>query len=64
MRVQIKKLKKELAANDEKSPIFSDTIFHELIASNLSETEKSIERLAQEGQLLVQAGTATIMWSI
>ena len=64
MRIQIQKLKKELAANDEKSPTSSDTIFHELIASSLPEAEKSIERLAQEGQLLVQAGTETISWSI
>lgn len=64
MRVQIRKLKKEPAANDEKSPTSSGTIFHELIASSLPEAEKSIERLAEEGQLLVQAGTETISWSL
>ena len=62
MRVQIKKIK-EQAANDEKSPISSNTIFHELIASDLPEAERSIERLAQEGQLLVQAGTEPVLWS-
>jgi len=64
MRVQIKKVKQELAANDKKSPIFSDTIFHELIAAGLLEAEKSIERLAEEGQLLVQAGTEPVSWSM
>ena len=64
MCVQIKKLKEELATNDEKSPIFSDTIFHELIASGLPEAEKSIERLSEEGQLLVQAGTEPVSWSM
>ena len=64
MRVQIKEIKKELAANDEKSPIFPDTIFHELIAAGQLEAEKSIERLAQEGQVIVQAGTEPVSWSM
>jgi hypothetical protein len=64
MRVQIKKIKKELAANDEKSPIFSNTIFHELIAAGQLEAEKSIEHLAEEGQIFVQAGTEPVSWSM
>lgn len=35
------------------------TIFHEILNSKMPESEKSVPRLAQEGQLLLSAGTAT-----
>ena len=38
------------------------TIFDELIRGDLPEREKSVERLAQEGALVVSAGTETTAW--
>ncbi|TIC93610.1 Trichodiene oxygenase [Colletotrichum higginsianum] len=40
------------------------TFFHELLDSKLSESEKSIARLAQEGGSLLGAGTVTTSWTI
>ncbi len=41
------------------------TIFHELMSSKvLPPQEKSIQRLAEEGQVLVQAGTLTASWTL
>lgn len=41
------------------------TIFHDLLSSEiLSPREKSVERLAQEGQIVVQAGTLTTSWAL
>lgn len=37
----------------------SDTIFHGLLNSNLPPSEKSIDRMLQEAQLLVVAGQDT-----
>jgi len=36
------------------------TIFHTLLESNLPEEEKSLERLWQEAQLVIGAGTDTV----
>lgn len=40
------------------------TIFHELLNSDLPESEKSTDRLWQDGQLTVVAGTLTTAWSL
>lgn len=41
------------------------TIFHELLSSkHLPDEEKTPNRLAQEGQILVQGGTLTTSWSL
>jgi len=41
------------------------TIFHELLSSKvLPPAEKSTRRLAEEGQVLVQAGTLTASWAL
>lgn len=41
------------------------TIFHSLLSSTtLPDREKSVARLAQEGQILVQAGTMTTSWAL
>ncbi len=37
----------------------SDTIFHGLLNSNLPASEKSVDRLQQEAQLIVTAGQDT-----
>lgn len=41
------------------------TVFHELLGSKaLPPEEKSVARLAQEGQILVQGGTLTTSWTL
>ncbi|RFU29652.1 hypothetical protein B7463_g6694, partial [Scytalidium lignicola] len=40
------------------------TIFHDLLKSNLPESEKTSERLAEEAVLLVGAGTHTAAWAL
>ncbi|KAI9641428.1 hypothetical protein NHQ30_010235 [Ciborinia camelliae] len=40
------------------------TIFHEILSSDLPANEKSIDRLWQEGQTLIGAGTETTAWTL
>lgn len=40
------------------------TIFHELLTGDLPEREKRLERLWQEGQIVIGAGTETTAWSL
>ncbi|GAD94164.1 hypothetical protein AN8309.2 [Paecilomyces variotii No. 5] len=40
------------------------TIFHDILSSNLPESEKRLDRLAQEGQVVVGAGTETTSWAL
>lgn len=57
IRAQIASMK---LGQDLKNRIGHDTIFHELLTSSiLPENEKSVERLAQDGQVLNQAGSLT-----
>ena len=38
------------------------TIFHELLNSNLPDSEKSVERLTDEAQVIIGAGQETLAW--
>ncbi|EMD90794.1 hypothetical protein COCC4DRAFT_127633 [Bipolaris maydis ATCC 48331] len=40
------------------------TIFHELLMGDLPEQEKRLERLWQEGQIVIGAGTETTAWAL
>ena len=40
------------------------TIFHDLLQSNMPDSEKSVDRLVQEGQIIVSAGTETTAWCL
>ncbi|KAL1970873.1 hypothetical protein VTN77DRAFT_2707 [Rasamsonia byssochlamydoides] len=40
------------------------TIFHDIIESNLSDSDKQLNRLWQEGQVVVGAGTETTAWAL
>ncbi|KAB8291534.1 hypothetical protein EYC80_006336 [Monilinia laxa] len=40
------------------------TIFHEILSSDLPSNEKSVERLWQEGQTVIGAGTETTAWTL
>ena len=40
------------------------TIFENLMRGDLPEPEKSVDRLAQEGALVVSAGTETTAWGV
>ena len=40
------------------------TIFHEILKSDLPPNEKTVDRLWQEAQILVAAGTETTAWTL
>ena len=40
------------------------TLFHEILQSNLSESEKSVNRLKDEASIVVGAGTLTTSWAL
>ncbi|KAL2061155.1 hypothetical protein VTL71DRAFT_7428 [Oculimacula yallundae] len=40
------------------------TIFHEILASNLPPREKTVDRLMQEGHILIGAGAETTAWTL
>jgi cytochrome P450 len=50
--------------NDAWKNVSHPTIFHEILSSKLPETEKSVPRLAQDGQVTVVAGTLTTAWAL
>ena len=45
---------------EKKDGDLPSTVFHTLLESNLPEEEKSLERLWQEAQLIIGAGTDTV----
>ncbi|KAH8660697.1 oxoglutarate/iron-dependent oxygenase [Tricladium varicosporioides] len=61
IKAQIQEVKQSLNQGSEKA---GTTIFHELLTGNLPNEEKSVERLWQEGQIIVGAGTETTAWTI
>ncbi|KAM3081124.1 hypothetical protein ACMFMG_005080 [Clarireedia jacksonii] len=62
MQTQIREIitGKNTAHETSKHP----TIFHEVLSSDLPPHEKTIERLWQEGQTVVGAGTETTAWTL
>jgi cytochrome P450 len=50
--------------NDKWKNASHPTIFHEILSSKLPESEKSVPRLAQDGQVTVVAGTLTTAWAL
>lgn len=65
IRTQIAEIK--ATENTEKWQFDVDhpTIFHEMLGSKvLPPEEKTVQRLAQEGQILVQGGTLTTSWTL
>lgn len=51
---QVKSTIESRAAGAEKA---SNTIFHELLDSNLPSSEKTLDRLADDGEVLIGAGS-------
>ncbi len=63
MRNQILEIKKRVAEQEDNQKGHI-TIFEEICRGDLPEQEKSVERLAQEGALVVSAGTETTAWGM
>ncbi|KUI73941.1 Trichodiene oxygenase [Cytospora mali] len=60
IRAQIHEIQSSLQSETSKADVSHNTIFHDLLASaSLPPAEKTVERLAQDGQVLNQAGTLT-----
>lgn len=70
IRRQIREVQAEIASRSNKGMIEekmsgpSRTIFHELLTGDLPSEEKRLERLWQEGQIVVGAGTETTAWTL
>lgn len=62
MRKQIAEIQSK-PASERKGGRTDATIFHELLEGSLPDAEKRLERLWQEGQIIVGAGTETTAWS-
>lgn len=63
IRCQIRQLQGRIARGEvEKGP--NRTIFHELLTGSLPDEEKKLERIWQEGQIVVGAGTETTAWTL
>ncbi|KAL4998500.1 cytochrome P450 [Aspergillus recurvatus] len=62
IRRQIREVRSQI--DQGKSNEKTRTIFHELLTGDLPEQEKRIERLWQEGQIVVGAGTETTAWAL
>lgn len=63
IRRQIRQAQRKIEfGEEEKGP--NKTIFQELLTGDLPEQEKSLERLWQEGQIVVGAGTETTAWTL
>ncbi|KAK8230498.1 oxoglutarate/iron-dependent oxygenase [Phyllosticta capitalensis] len=60
----IKRVEAEVAAGEKPKTDMGTTVFHELVESNLPAYEKSVERLWQEGQSVIGAGTETVTWTL
>ena len=59
---EIREVQKQLKSKDVNTD--NETIFHSLLQSDLPESEKAPERLAQESVLLSGAGTHTTAWAM
>lgn len=65
IRAQITEIKQLLQSGNWRSEVGHRTIFHELMASSsLPPEEKTVERLAHDGQVLNQAGTLTTSYAL
>ncbi|KAI9846675.1 MAG: hypothetical protein M1837_003730 [Sclerophora amabilis] len=54
-----------LNGSEKKStPMSHATIFHEILNSKLPDSEKTLDRLRQEGQVVIFAGTETTAWCL
>lgn len=63
IRRQIRQAQRKIEfGEEEKGP--NKTIFQELLTGDLPEQEKRLERLWQEGQIVVGAGTETTAWTL
>lgn len=58
-RIRIRKIKEDVNLNAPKS---RTTVFHELLTSDLPDSEKEVERMGMEAQSLVGAGIETVTW--
>jgi cytochrome P450 len=63
IRHQIRLTQDEIASGKIRSGS-ERTIFHELLTGDLPEQEKRLERLWQEGQIVIGAGTETTAWAL
>ncbi|KAL1863207.1 hypothetical protein Plec18170_000037 [Paecilomyces lecythidis] len=54
----------QTGTNKSYEAVSHKTIFHDILNSNLPESEKRLDRLAQEGQVVVGAGTETTSWAL
>lgn len=67
IRQQIRKTQDRIATDqmeEIKTTGPSRTIFHELLTGDLPAQEKRLERLWQEGQIVIGAGTETTAWGL
>ncbi|KAF9634227.1 Cytochrome P450 [Lasiodiplodia theobromae] len=64
VRKQIAEIQATRVEDRKKSGRAGATIFHELIDGDLPDEEKRLERMWQEGQIIVGAGTETTAWSL
>ncbi|KAI9837891.1 MAG: hypothetical protein M1837_002681 [Sclerophora amabilis] len=65
MRKQVASVQKEVQQKPKQAtrPAHA-TIFHELFEGNLPDSEKRPERMWQEGQIVIGAGTETTAWTL
>ncbi|KAJ6092288.1 cytochrome P450 [Penicillium canescens] len=63
IRQQIAQAQAKIASGEKQSGA-TRTIFHELLTGDLPDEEKRLERLWQEGQIVVGAGTETTAWAL
>jgi cytochrome P450 len=61
MRSRIKNIQNN---KDQYEMLSHQTVFHEILDSNLPEREKTVERLWQEAQIFTFAGTETAAWAL
>ncbi|KAJ5046317.1 uncharacterized protein L3040_003564 [Drepanopeziza brunnea f. sp. 'multigermtubi'] len=62
IRTQIREMKS--GQRDDSKNATHRTIFYEILNSDLPESEKSNARLAQDGQVVIVAGTLTTAWAL
>jgi cytochrome P450 len=58
---QVREIMDHMDDHNEKS---IPTIFHDILVSKLPEKEKKLDRICQEGQTFVAAGTETTAWCL
>ncbi|KAI6091573.1 putative cytochrome P450 [Hypoxylon rubiginosum] len=66
VKAQIREIQNQKGTGKERAKDHNlhATIFHELLESDLPESEKAAVRLWQEGQIIVGAGTETTAWTL